>query len=147
MLKRGSPFPRRSAFWCSDEIAGLRILCIASLRAYQRAGRRGLPRNPVREEFKASRKNLCVSIPKVQKAAWRDLVGSVERDPWGRTYRIVTRKLGSSSSEAEAVGRERLIVDGLFPTVPPPGLNGAPALVRLGRRAGIFHQRRTDGDC
>lgn len=126
MPKRGQPSPRRAAFWWTDDISNLRRTCTTALRVYQRAGRRGLPRDHLREDFRSARKNLLKEIRRAQEAAWRDLVESVETDPWGRTFKIVTRKLGGAPAGAESAGRERAIVDGLFPTVPPPDWSANP---------------------
>lgn len=65
--------PRRSAFWWSEEKARLRKSCVASLRACQRADRRGLSRDHLKEAFRVSRKALRLAIRKAQESAWREL--------------------------------------------------------------------------
>lgn len=126
MPKRECPSPRRSVFWWSEEIATMRKSGIVSLRACQRAGRRGEPRERLKEEFKAARQLLRKTIRKAQEAAWRELLESVEADPWGRAYIIVTKKIGGSPPGAEAVGREIQIADGLLPTATPPDWSVLP---------------------
>lgn len=99
-------------------------------KAYQRAGRRGIPRDGLREDIRAARKGFRMAISKAQEASWRDLANSVEADPWGRAYKIVSRKIGGPPPGAEAAGRETMIADGLFPSASPPsGLVGDSNLV------------------
>lgn len=118
--------PRLSVFWWSDEIAEIRKACIAALRAYQRDGRRWWPREHLKETFKSAKLLLRLTIRKAQEAAWRRLVDTVEADPWGRAYKIVTRKIGGSPPGAESAGREMTIVDGLFPSRIPPDWSTLP---------------------
>lgn len=104
----------------------MRKSCTVSLRAYQRAGRRGEPRERLTEIFRSAGQLLCRIIKKAQDAAWRDLVNSVEMDPWGRAYKIVTRKIGGSLPGRESAGRELAIADGLFPSITPPDWTSLP---------------------
>lgn len=115
MPHRKTATPRRSVFWWSDDIAALRHDAITSLREYQRAGRRGILRIGKYKDFKRARKTLRIAIKKAQEAAWNNLINMVEADPWGRAYRIVTKKLSLQLAGAEAAGREPDIIDGLFP--------------------------------
>lgn len=126
MPKRGRPSPRRSVFWWTEGISALRRACITSLRVYQRAGRRRMPRNHLKEEFKMARKTLRTEIRKAQEEAWRNLVNSVDTDPWGRAYKIVNRKIGGTPPGAESAGRERVIIEGLFPAMTPPDWSDNP---------------------
>lgn len=93
---------------------------MSALRRYQRAGRSGAPREPLREEFREARRLLRKTIRKAQEDAWLKLVEAVEADPWGLRYRIVTRKLDGKPADAEAAGREVEIAKGLFPSPAPP---------------------------
>lgn len=98
----------------------LRKTCVASLRAYQRAGRKGSPREQLNEEFRTARKRLRLAIRMAQEASWQKLIDSIEADPWGLAYRIVTKKIGYAPADVEAISRKVLITDGLFPMMPPP---------------------------
>lgn len=84
--RRRPATPRRSVFWWNDEIAVLKRTCIAALRDYQWAGRRGFPRADMHEAFKRARKSLRITIRTAQEKAWKDLVNTVKADPWGRAY-------------------------------------------------------------
>lgn len=67
---------------------------MSSLPRYQRAGRMGVPRDHLREEFREAKRVLRVTIRKAQEESWRKLVEAIEVNPWGLGYKIVTKKLG-----------------------------------------------------
>lgn len=69
MPRRGRPSPRRSVFWWTESIAGLRRICVSSLRSYQRAGRRGVPRDHLYERYSAARTELRLEIKKEKEEA------------------------------------------------------------------------------
>lgn len=49
-------------------------------------------------ELRGARKDLKKSIAKVKDSAWPELIDSIDEDPWGRPYKIVTKKLRSFES-------------------------------------------------
>lgn len=69
--------------------------------------------------YKEARKQLRISITKSKAACWNELIDSVEKDPWGKPYKLVTNKLRgppvTSKMEPEDVSR---ITDVLFPLHP-----------------------------
>lgn len=101
-----------------------------------------MPCDRLREYFCATRKNLRTTIRKAHEAAWREIVDSVKIDSWSRAYKIVSRKIGGSPPGAESAGRENVIVDGLFPVMPPVC---DPIVVWLGYRLGTVHPWKTGG--
>lgn len=115
MPRRGRPRPRRLIFWWSEEIARLRSVCVSSLRTYQGAGRKGVPRANLCDEFKVSRKELRLATKKAKEEAWQGLTDSVEADSWGLGYSMVMKKIGFHLTSAEAAGRELEIIEDLFP--------------------------------
>lgn len=62
MPKGAGVTPRMLVFWWSGEIARLRNACVKSLRAYQRAGRKGLPRESLGDIFRVAKKRLYIAI-------------------------------------------------------------------------------------
>ncbi|KAL4121742.1 hypothetical protein QTP88_014193 [Uroleucon formosanum] len=68
--------------------------------------------------FRETRKALRVSIRKSQKLGWAALCASVDNDPRGVPYRIVSGRLGRQPPGLAAIGREIEIADHLFPTMP-----------------------------
>jgi hypothetical protein len=46
-------------------------------------------------EFKAAKEALRKEIRKSKAVTWESLLEEVDKDPWGRAYRIVTRKMGA----------------------------------------------------
>lgn len=53
-----------------------------------------------------------------QKRCWAEFCRSVNTDLWGLPYRIVAKKLDRRSHGMEAKGREQVIANYLFPTLP-----------------------------
>lgn len=111
---RCGPTHRRSAFWWTDKIAGIKTLWM------------GVPCDRLFEDYRAARKNLRFAVRKSQETTWRALIDSVESDPWSRVYKIITRKMGGTPSGAEAAGREDQIANELFPSTTPPVWPGIP---------------------
>ncbi|CAK9813933.1 Putative 115 kDa protein in type-1 retrotransposable element R1DM [Anthophora plagiata] len=132
-MPRTRPFHRRAAHWWSEDIAALRDTCSAARRQCTRARRRR-PLNEARvaeleEAYRVKRKALRLAIKEAKARSWAELVATLDRDPWGRPYRIILGRLhphGPPVSEMlhpQVLGN---VVDTLFPspqswdTVPPP---------------------------
>lgn len=87
-------------------------------RARRRCRGRDGDTEETRTELRRARAELRGAIRKTKDKAWGELLSTLEADPWGRPYRMATRKLrGSSSPVAESIsGAElRAITDELFP--------------------------------
>ena len=89
--------PKRQVYWWSQEIAALRIECIAARRQYTRYRRRR--RRDAEEEgqlhnaYMACRKTLRLSISQAKERARAALLDTLNEDPWGRPYKTVRGKL------------------------------------------------------
>ncbi|XP_039309670.1 uncharacterized protein LOC105200637 [Solenopsis invicta] len=133
-MPRSRPMARCAAYWWSTELAKLKRATVAARRAYTRARRRGV--KAVTEESMAVlrdyKKALRTAIARSKVAAWEDLVSKLDRDPWGRPYKIVRKRLRAwAPPVTETVEPQFLnrVVDTLFPirgrdipekTGPPP---------------------------
>ncbi|KAL4134845.1 hypothetical protein QTP88_006546 [Uroleucon formosanum] len=111
---------RKAVHWWNHEIADLRAICIRNRRIYLRVVKRHGPDGCTAERisFREARKALRVSIRKSQKLGWTALCASVDNDPWGVPYRIVSGRLGRQPPGLAAIGREIEIADHLFPIMP-----------------------------
>lgn len=109
---------RKAAHWWNNEIADLRRASIAARRRYQRAGRRQdiAGRATALAEYNEARKRLRLAIRKSQEDSWRELCNSVENDPWGVPFRLVTKKLGHRSPVMDN-NTASTIARGLFPAL------------------------------
>ncbi|XP_045459903.1 uncharacterized protein LOC123670453 [Melitaea cinxia] len=81
---------RRALYWWSAEITGLRAACNGARRQYTRSRRRR-PQDVDRDDrlrriYVEKRKILQQAICRAKEEAWLELVGGLERDPWGRPY-------------------------------------------------------------
>lgn len=125
---------RRPRYWWNEEVAELRRTYVKQRRIYQRAGSRGGDRSAEQEDFKHMKKRLKSAIRDSQRA-WKALTESVEKDPWGLTYKLVVKKLVIHPPGAEARGREMQISRELFPEVAPQLWEEVSYLGRLGDRS------------
>jgi len=111
---------RRSTYWWNDEIASLRVEAIAAKRAFCRARGPNVPAR-VKEErklaYKRAKKALNKEIAQAKDNAWLELLASIEDDPWGLPYRLVTKKLMVGTNFTETLEPEVLseVLRGLFP--------------------------------
>jgi hypothetical protein len=89
-----NPHHRKGAYWWTPEIAQARKLCIAARRKVCRARRRGTCHDTIILGLRAARKFLRWEIKKSKQRKWRELIESIDRDPWGLPYQIVMGKIG-----------------------------------------------------
>jgi len=112
--------------WWNEEIAEGRRNCTKKRRALKRAVARTTPTSgpsgteqheKARTEYKEAKYVLKKSIRKSKSECWRDLIQSVDSDPWGKPYKVVMNKLKGPAPvmqmEKETVER---IIEGLFPS-------------------------------
>jgi len=120
---------KRQVHWWNNEIAALRKTAIAARRAYQRAGRRAVApsREPENEKYKKANRELKIAIKKAQEEGWRELCRSVENDPWGVPYRLVTKRLGRRAPDLDSDMVAR-VARGLFPESPPISWDHVPTV-------------------
>ncbi|XP_071451358.1 uncharacterized protein [Hetaerina americana] len=78
--------------WWNDDIAGIRRQCLQSIRLQQRAKDR-----PRFQEYHANYKENCRKLKRAikdaKKKCWHELCEEVDRDPWGRPYKMVMNKI------------------------------------------------------
>ncbi|XP_020294334.1 uncharacterized protein LOC109859974 [Pseudomyrmex gracilis] len=97
---RGPP-TRRSVYWWTAEIAALRVESIRARHRFTRARRRvvnngeGAQRaaEPEYQGYRAAHKALRTAVMKAKSQAWKELMETLDADPWGRPYRLVMNKL------------------------------------------------------
>lgn len=70
------------------------------------------------EMARHSKLALVGAIKNIKQAAWAELCGLVNDDPWGKPYRLVMSRLGVRRPIPGIITQSRMeaIVDGLFPT-------------------------------
>ncbi|KAL4082648.1 hypothetical protein QTP88_029709 [Uroleucon formosanum] len=112
-----SPVP-----WWSDHIGSLRKECLRARRQFQRKRSwLGEDRSREYEEiWKGKRKQLALAIKEAKEKCWSDLIATVDKDPWGKPYKIVMKRLRRQRPipGIQLPGRVDNIVDALFPTLP-----------------------------
>lgn len=124
---------KRQVFWWSEEIAELRKACVVARRQYTRHRRRR-NRDPELDEqfyepYRTSKKVLKTAIVRAKENARKELLRSLDRDPWGRPYKTVRAKIRPEVTPvAQTLEPQFLeeIVTTLFPTresYDPPNMN------------------------
>lgn len=120
----GRKKPRKTAYWWDDCIADLRSASIRPRRSWKRGRRRrGLLNSPeileeLENNYRSKKLELKRAISKAKTKAWRELIRTIDDDPWDLPYRLVLNRLRQSSpSFSEMVEVEVLnrLLDGLFP--------------------------------
>ena len=91
----------RCVYWWTPEIADMRASCVQARRRFLRARRRRRTRDEEEisrcyEDYRETRRALQREIKLAKARSWDQLIESVDSDPWGRPYRIVTKKLRPS---------------------------------------------------
>ncbi|KAL0895255.1 hypothetical protein ABMA27_011409 [Loxostege sticticalis] len=117
--------PRKWVYWWSPELSRLREACITARRRYARYRRRRR-RN---EDEEATLRTALVEA----KSALSELLATLNRDPWGRPYRMVRKKFLPYSAPLTRCLQPQLLDDvvaALFPRIAdfrPPSI--APSSV------------------
>lgn len=137
-------FGRTQTYWWSDQIAKLRSVCNKNRRMLtktkKKAGklhaelsekeRNQLPAiESARKDLRTAKNMLVWKIRRSKILAWRQLIATLDKDPWGRPYKIVLNKLKKySPSLTETLELDQInnILDNLFPD--NPGIDERPAL-------------------
>ncbi|KMQ92579.1 reverse transcriptase [Lasius niger] len=118
----GSRRPRRKAYWWCEFVADLRRRCIRARRSWQRAKKRRRSEETIADlgvHYKHLRKDLRLEIGRRKSAAWQELLGSVDKDPWGLPYRLVLKKLKTASLGLTEVLEPEMLTDLLESLFPP----------------------------
>ncbi|KAH8279985.1 hypothetical protein KR018_008025, partial [Drosophila ironensis] len=68
------------------------------------------------EQYKLARATLQKEIAKAKAGAFKELLTSIDEDPWGMAYRIVYKRIKATGGKGQ-LGRETMlrIVEELFP--------------------------------
>nr|XP_012145702.1 PREDICTED: uncharacterized protein LOC100883183 [Megachile rotundata] len=134
-MPRATPRPRRGAYWWTPEIASLREACLPKRRQCLRARRRR-NRDPAAEQvlwsdYRDAVVAVQTAIRESKDRSWDEFLGSLERDRWGRPYKLVMGKLRpwappiTESLDPQTLGR---VVETLFPWDDSPSTrSGSPA--------------------
>ena len=116
---------KKAVYWWTPEIAALRVECNSARRQYTRSRRRRLRDDEeaaaLYEGYRAARKSLQAAIAKSKARAWRELIETLDDDPWGRPYRLVRNKLRPAApptTESLEPGFLREVASALFPGDP-----------------------------
>lgn len=119
---RGPPPRRRQVYWWAPELAKRREECIAARRRYTRLRRRRnrdlQAEDSAYEAYTGLKRALQGAIRAAKDNSWRELLDSVNQDPWGRPYNLVRNKLRAGASPiTETMDPATLegIVASLFP--------------------------------
>ena len=120
----GYSMPRRkrrqakgSMYWWNDQLAALRRECLAAWRKFTRSKGDAT----LHEGWKGAKTALRRGMKKSRLQCWKDLIGEVEKDPWGLAFKIVTKRLVTRRKTPGLDNPDRVeyIVRSLFPHVEP----------------------------
>ncbi|XP_047368628.1 uncharacterized protein LOC124956620 [Vespa velutina] len=84
---RGQIRGSKSTYWWSDELTKLRAVATATVRKLSRARKKKKNSEEIVRCLDArndARRALARAIKEAKKNSWRDLLDSIEEDPWGR---------------------------------------------------------------
>lgn len=111
---------RRRMYWWSEEVSILRRSAIKARRLWTRSRRSANIEDVTnkRKAYTAAKKALRSAIAKAKNASWSELIATIDADPWGLPYKLVMRKLRTSSpalSETLEIAHLDRLLDSLFP--------------------------------
>lgn len=93
--------PKRAAYWWSAGISVLRAMCTRSRRRLTRLRRRGPSqrRDSAEAEYRTAKRALKAAIKEAKGKAWKELIKTIEEDPWRLPYRLVLNRLRRASPD------------------------------------------------
>jgi len=82
-------------YWWNEGIARLRAVCVRARCALWRRRKRASQEVllEMRANLKRARRELRREIGRSKRLAWRELLTTLESDPWGRPYRVVLKRV------------------------------------------------------
>ena len=91
----------------------LRRKCLATRRIFSPSKGDSL----LHEAWKIAKSALRLGIKKSRLQCWKDLIGDVEKDPWGLAFKIVTKRLVTRRKTLglDNPDRVKYIMRSLFP--------------------------------
>ena len=89
MSRRGHGRTGDSMYWWYDQLSVLRREFLAARRKFTRSRGDSL----LHEAWKKAKSAQRQVIKKSRLQCWNDLIGEVEKDPWGLVFKIVTKRL------------------------------------------------------
>lgn len=116
-MPRNVPRPLKAVYWWTEHIAELRTAALRRRREW-RQGRDTPDEEFLRGEYRQAKYALCHAINGAKNNSWDELLRTLDRDPWGRPYKIVRKKLKRwSLSITETLDRDFLgvVTNALFP--------------------------------
>jgi hypothetical protein len=132
-MPRAHACPRKGqVYWWTQELTELRIASRRARRSYLRCRRRArstpdeeaLCRQVFTEAQKALRKSIC----RAKEEARERFIALLDRDPWGRPYRMVRQKFKNDAPHTSTM--ERGLLDSVLRSLfPDPGLFQPPRMV------------------
>ena len=117
MPRRKRRHAKGSMYWWNDQLAALRRECLAARRKFTRPKGDAM----LYEAWKGAKKAFRRGIKKSRLQCWKDLISGVEKDPWGLTFKIVTKRYVArrKTPGLDNPDRVKYIVRSLFPHVEP----------------------------
>lgn len=120
--RTGSPPTKKQTYWWTDDVTELRRNAIVKRRAWLRDRRRRSSTEEERENlenaYRTTKRALRKAIGQAKTKAWRELIATIEEDPWGLPYKVVLKKLRRASDNlTETLEEEKLnhLLSFLFP--------------------------------
>lgn len=122
VAKRVKVTRKRNKFWWNEQVAESRRIAIERRRKMTRVNKRGSDeeREEATVQYKKARKELRDEIKKAKANAWQELMETIDKDPWGKPYRIVMNRLKRATpAVTETLSKEALedVLEELFPTI------------------------------
>lgn len=102
---------RKQAYWWSKTIEETRKKAIKFRRALTKIRKKDPSDSRIKAEqdYKVARSQLKMEIASAKIRAWRELIMTINKDPWGMPYRIVMKKLKTNSGLTESMSKQQLI--------------------------------------
>ena len=124
-MPRAEPMVRKTVFWWSSDLEAKRRECTRARRRLQHRRRcrgvEGDEEEQLKTALRTAVKALKVAIAEAKNREWDELIQTLDRDPWGRPYRIVLRRLRARAPFLTESMRPALleeVLDTFFPRSP-----------------------------
>ncbi|XP_076764967.1 uncharacterized protein LOC143431873 [Xylocopa sonorina] len=123
---------RRPVYWWTEGISKNRAECTLARRQYKREKGRKNSRSEEKikqlcEKYKSKKNELKLGISEPKSRSWEQLRSTLQKDPWGRPYKIVMDKLRPWAPPITETMSNELpeeVVDSLFPRGDTDSISG-----------------------
>lgn len=121
MPHKPNSYRKSSVYWWNNEIADIRRKCISLRRDISHYKYTRQAPTLLLEEFRQTKSILRRTICKAKGNAWQNLIDDINKDPWEKAYRVITKRFKFPNSPNPLITLEVNELNNILGELSPKG--------------------------